>query len=253
MIVSRAFADWFWPGEDPIGKGVAPRGRTVGPFHYVIGVAADVAGGDLEGETPLAIYYPIRQHAGVEGNWGWRPTSMSLAFRVEGELSTEIVSRIRAAIGEVDGTAAVSGVTTFDALVRQDTDRLRFTTYLLVVAAGLALFLATVGLYGVISYLVTHRTREIGLRIAIGAGPDQVRGRFVRQSLALTLAGLAIGVVTAALGGRALEGLLHGVTAYDPPALLGACLVLTAVTLAASWIPARRASRLDPMEALRGD
>jgi ABC-type antimicrobial peptide transport system permease subunit len=129
--------------------------------------------------------------------------------------------------------------------------RLSFTSLLLAVAAATALLLAAVGLYGVVSYAVTRRTREIGMRMAIGARPGQVEWMVVAQSLLLVGLGLAVGLAAALAGTRVLEGLLYGVEPTEPRAFAAAAALLTAVALLASWIPARRAARVDPSEALR--
>lgn len=253
VIVSQAFVDRFWPDRDPIGQGVAPRGRTVGPFHHVVGVVGDVAGADLEAETPVAVYYPVPEHGLVEGNWNWSPVNMHLAVRLREASVATVLPQIRSIVAAVDPGAPLSNVATLDDLLARATERLRITTRLLVLAAALAMLLASVGVYGVVSHLVARRTREIGLRIAVGAAPREVQDRFVRQSLALVVVGLALGGLLAVGTARVLEGLLHDVSVADPLALAGATGVLLAVGALASWFPARRAARLDPMAALRAE
>lgn len=253
VIVSRAFAERFWPGEDPLGKGVAPSGRTEGPFYRVVGVVGDVPARSLDGDPAIAIYYPIVEDPQTPGNWGWYPLDMSLVVRTSLADPISILPAIREAVRGVDSELPIAQIASMENIIGDSTARYRFTAVLLGVAAIAGLLLAAVGLYGVVSYIVSTRTREIGIRIAIGARPSEVRREVVRRSLLVVSGGLAVGLVTAVFSTRLMEGLLYGVEPTQPTAFLVAAALLTAIAGVASWIPARRAARVDPVEALRAD
>ncbi len=259
VVVSRAFADRFWPGEDPIGKGVAPGGRTEPPFYTVVGVAGDVPARSSDGAPPLsqtamAVYYPVRKHPDTPARWSyWWPGSMTLVARTDGADPSALVPAIRAAVRELDPEVPVTGVTTLDAVVDEASAELSFLSLLLLTAAAVALALSAVGLYGVVAYVVSRRTREIGMRLAVGAGPGRVVRMVVWGSLRLAAAGLVVGLGLAAVGTRVLESLLVGVEPTDPGAWAWACAVLAAVATLAAWLPARRAAGVDPAEALRAE
>jgi predicted permease len=252
VVVSRAFAERFWPGEDPIGKGVAPRGRTVPPFFHVVGVVGDVPANSLDGAPAMAIYYPIVHKPPEEGNWDWwRPTSLNLVVRSELADPASILPAVRGAVATVDPTAPVANARSLEQIVAESTARITFTSILLGIAALTALFLAAVGLYGVLSYVVSGRTREIGIRLAVGAVPANVQRLVVSQSLGLVAVGLVAGLALSIATTRIMEGLLFGVAPTDLGTMVGAAALLTIVSLLASWIPARRAARVDPAVALR--
>ncbi len=250
VVVSRAFADRFWPGEDPIGKGVAPNGMSEGPFYHVVGLVGDVPAETVEGEKGVAIYYPIEA---IPPSHAWWPYGMDLVVRTRTGEPTALVPATRRAVLAVDPTVPVFDPQEMQAILDQSMSRLSFTMVLLGVAAAVALFLAAVGLYGVISYLVTRRTSEIGVRMALGAEPASVQRLVVRGSLLLVGFGLGAGVLGALAATRVLTSLLYGVRPTSPTAYVAAAAVLAAVAVLASWIPARRASRVDPVVALRAE
>jgi len=176
---------------------------------------------------------------------------MTLVVKVEMDDPTSLFPAIRKAVSEVDPEVPLAGLTDMQAVVGQATSTISFVSLLLAIAAGVAMLLSAVGLYGVISYVVTRRTREIGMRMAIGARPATVQRMVVGGSLVLVVAGIVLGVGLALVGARLMQGLLVGVAPSDPTAYAVASGVLAVVALVASWIPAWRASRLDPVEALR--
>jgi len=254
VIVSRAFADRFWPGENPLGKGVAPGGRDIEPFYHVVGVVGDVPAGSLDGASALAIYYPISNHPDTPENWGWwMPTNMNLVVKTQIGDPFALVPEIRRAVESVDPSIPLANVRSMEDIMSASTSRFRFASVLLGIAAAVALLLAAVGLYGVVSYIVGRRTREIGIRIAIGARPRDVSAEVIRRSLGLVAGGLAIGLVLAFSTTRLLRGLLYGVEPTHPVTFLVAAGTLASIAVVASWIPARRAARVDPVEALRAD
>ena len=254
VVVSKTFADRFWPGEDPIGKGVAPSGRTVPPFYRVVGVVGDVPAETLDGDPAVAVYYPVVHNSDAPGNWGWwRPTAMRVVVRSGVSDPTSLFAAIREAVQLVDPQAPVMNAQTMDERVADSLGRLMFISTLLWISAGVALLLATVGIYGVISYVVSRRTSEIGMRIALGAPPGAVQRGIVGHSLKLATMGMLSGVVLALGTTRVLEGLLFGVAPGEPVVLGGAAVLLGIIAVVASWIPARRAARISPVEALRAE
>jgi len=258
VVVSRTFADRFWPGEDPIGKGVGPSGRAESPFFRVVGVAEDVPGSAAAGGAPLstpavAVYYPVVDDPTVTGTWYWWPGSKTLVVRTAGPEPSSLVPDLRAILGEVDGSVPLANARVMDDVVAEAAAHLGFVTLLLGIAAGVAVLLAAVGLYGVVSYLVSRRTREIGMRLAVGADPGEVEWMVVRGTLGLCGAGLLAGLPVAYLASGLLEALLYEVTAADPLVYAAAGAGLLGVSAAASWLPARRAAAVDPVLALRAD
>ena len=258
VVVSKAFADRFWPGEDPIGKGVGPGGQTKPPFYHVVGVAGDVARLSDPGRPPLsqkaiAVYYPVRRNPDDTWNRYWWAGQMTLVVKSGMDDPTSLFPAIRKAVSEVDPEVPLAGLTDMQSVVGRATATISFVSLLLGIAAGVAMLLSAVGLYGVISYVVTRRTREIGMRMAIGAQPGMVQRMVVGSSLVLVIAGLALGVGLARLGAGLMRGMLVGVAPTDPATYVVAAGALVTVALVASWIPAWRASRVDPVEALRVD
>lgn len=250
-VVSRAFAERFWPGEDPIGKGVASA-RTVPPWYRVVGVVGDVPAGSLEAAPAIAVYYPIVPHPETPTGWSWwGPTSMHLVIRTNLADPLSIVPGVRRVVDEVDPTIPLVHARSLERIVADSKARFTFSSTLLGVASAIAVLLAAVGLYSVVAYVVTRSTREIGIRIAIGARPESVRREVVARSLLLVLGGLALGVPLVLLAGGLLEGLLYGTSPTDPLTIVAASIVLACVAALASWLPARRAARVDPAETLR--
>ena len=250
VVVSKAFAERFWPGEDPIGKGVGPNGITNQQFYRVVGVVGDVYAGSAAGSHGLAIYYPVLR---IPRTPGWWPNPLSLVVKTRFDDPTTIVPALQSAIREVDASIPLARVETMDAIVDRSMAQLSFAMVLLAIAGCTALLLAAVGLYGVISYVVTRRTGEIGVRMALGAEPSHVARLVVGGSVKLALVGVGFGVVAALGFTRVLRGLLYDVQPTQPLAYLIAALVLCAVAALAAYLPARRAARVDPMIALRNE
>jgi putative ABC transport system permease protein len=248
VVVTRAFAQRFWPGENPIGKGVNPNGRTKPPFYHVVGVIGDLHGTAVDEPAAMGIFYPI---VAMPGSDRWYPGAMHVVVRTSRGDPRTLVSTIRRAVNEVDPSIPIANAETMQTLVNRSMGRLSFTMLLLGIAGAVALALAAIGLYGLISYVVARRTSEIGVRIALGAQPGQVERLVVGGALRLAALGLLVGLMGAAATARVLSGLLYGVAPWDPVSYLGAVLVLGVVAGLAGWIPARRAARVDPVEALR--
>ena len=240
VIVSETTAKRFWPGVDPIGRRLRP-GRTQ-EWQTVVGVAADVHHLSLDANPNPMVYYPYQG--------GWNP--MSIGVRYEGDASA-ITPAIRAAAHAIDPKLPVGTVRRVDQLVAGSLGERRFNVSLLALFAGIALLLAAVGLYGAMSFAVGRRTREIGVRMALGARPADVLRMVLGEGLRLTAVGLGAGLVAAIALTWTMRGLLFGVTTADPLTFAGITLLLLAVALLATWIPARRAARVDPMRAIRCD
>jgi putative ABC transport system permease protein len=243
-VVNETFARRFWPDGNPIGKRLKqgwPESKT--PWREIVGVVDDVKLQGIEDATPMQVYLPMTQE----------PSSYA-ALVVRSAVPPEDLTRaVSAAIHEIDPNMPLFSVQTFDSLLRASTSQHRMTMTVLGGFAGIALVLACVGLYGVVSHGVIERTREIGVRLALGATRPQVVRLFLRQGLATTLAGMAIGLGTALAAADLVRGLLFNVAPTDPLAFSVTVAVLVVVSLAACYVPARRASRVNPTVALRGE
>jgi putative ABC transport system permease protein len=254
-IVSRGFADRFWPGEDPVGKrlkwGIA---ASDAPWKTIVGVADDVVDGPIGVEPVLHVYVP---YSDVPDQALASPLA-GLVRRMVIVLGTttraeSLAGPARAAILALDPSLAVHGVTTISDVEREALAPQRFSTVVLTTFASGALLLAGIGLYGILAFGVSARTRELGVRIALGASRVTVIGLVVRRAMALTAAGVLLGAAGAVAAGRALQSLLFDTTSLDAATFLATPLVLAGVALLASYLPARRAARIDPIAALRAE
>ena len=247
VIISETMARQFWPGQDPIGKPMKPGypGSTL--VCTVVGVAADVRHW-LNFEEPPVAYYPYDQ---IPASYvPLLESYFTLTLRTAGN-PENLTAAVRAQIHGLDANVPVYDVQTMDDLVRQAAAGNRFQMLLFTVFACVGLVLAAVGTYGVVSYSVTHRTHEIGIRMALGAKRSEVLKLIVTDGLRLALAGSAIGLAGALGLSRFLSDLLYDVKANDPATFAGVFFVLLAVALLACYLPARRATKVDPMVALR--
>ncbi|HEX3560945.1 MAG TPA: ABC transporter permease [Pyrinomonadaceae bacterium] len=242
-IIDEALARKYWPGEDPVGKRIAFEGTPQQPrWREVVGIVGHVKDEGLEGESRAQYYVPYAQNANAP--------NLFLAVRAEGDPAS-LAPAVRGAIAGVDADLPVYRVTTMEQMVADSLAQRRFSMTLFGVFAALALALAVVGLYGVMSYAVAQRTHEFGLRMALGAQRRDILRMVVGQGLVLVGVGLAAGLVGALALTRVMSSLLYGVSATDPLTYAGIALLLAAVALLASYIPARRATKVDPMVALR--
>jgi putative ABC transport system permease protein len=244
VVINETLARRMWPGEDPIGKRLKHSWpEDPSPWREVIGVVNDVKLNGVERDTPLETYVPITQE----------PTrSFSLAVRTAGH-PLALAAAVEGALHQVDKDLPVSQVRTMDQLLGSALAQRRLTLTLLASFAVLALLLAAIGIYGVIAYSVRQRTPEMGIRMALGAQPGDVRRLILAQGLKLTLFGVAIGLLASLALTRWMESLLFGVRPADPLTFAAIAVVLTLVALLACWVPARRATKVDPMIALRCD
>jgi putative ABC transport system permease protein len=244
VVVNERLANHFWPGQDPIGKrlkqGWPENEGEFHPWREIVGVVADVNQFGLGEETMMQTYVPLRGSI-------W---NVQLALRTETDPLT-LVEPVREAIRRLDASLPVYDVETMEAKIGSSIAPQRFAMLLLGIFAALALALAAVGLYGVIAYSVARRTREIGLRMSVGAARSDIFGLVVRQGMIWAVLGAAIGLAASAAASRVLASFLFGVTERDPLTFAVVPLVLLAVAFAASAAPALTASRIDPIRALR--
>ncbi len=245
-ILSRTLAERTWPGESAIGRAISTWGIV---DHEVIGVAEDVRLRRLdEPPTPL-VYLPMIPPA--EGGQ-WNPVrSATVVVRTTRVDPTSLTAELRLAVSRVDPEIPIANVETLDEVVAASLSRVSFLTVLLGIAATVALLLGTIGLYGVVAYVVNERRSEIGIRMALGARVGGIVRMFVRQALALTVLGVGLGLVGALGAGRVLRSQLFGVAAGDPITLVLVAAILLGIASIAAWLPARRASRIDPVDTMR--
>ena len=248
-LVSRSTAQRFWPNQDPIGKrfrfGADPG---TGTWHTVIGVVGDVRLTNFRQPTPDPMIY-LPMVGPTARSWGVG----SPAYVVKSARAASLAPEIRALIRDYAPEAPMYRIFTMDALANRALAQLSFTTLMLAIASGLALALGAVGLYGVLSYVVSQRTREIAVRMALGAETAALRRMVVLQGGRVALLGVVLGVLAALALTGVLKSLLFGVAAFDAPTFAAMSGVMLAVAMLASYIPAHRASSVDPMQALRGD
>jgi putative ABC transport system permease protein len=243
-VVSEKTARHFWPNEDPIGKRLKGGSTTSeGPWRTVIGVVKDVRQNDFLSEPKMQMYFTYRQLKSL------MPNALVIRTSVD---PMSLAPAVRNAIWAVDKDQPVSNMNAMEDVVARALARQRFSMLLLAIFAGLALVLAAVGIYGVMSYSVVQQTREIGIRIALGAQRTDVLKMTVMQGLKLVGIGLVIGIAAAFVLTRVMASLLFGISATDPVTFVVISAVLLGVALLASYIPALRATRVDPMVALRG-
>ncbi len=242
-IVSRAFAEKYWPGESPIGKRLRPFQVT--ELFEIIGVAGSVRDEGLEKEPAQTLYFPLGQSGPVQ-------RSFQVAVRTRTE-PRALFDSIREEIRRLDRNLPLSGVGTMEESVVRSTARTTFTMILLGLSAVVAVLLGCIGIYGVVSYVVSQRRNEIGVRIALGADGREVQRMFVWNGLRTAIVGTLIGLAGSLALTRVLGSLLYEVRPFDPATYLLAATMILGVAVLASALPARRASQVDPVVALRGE
>jgi putative ABC transport system permease protein len=247
-VINQAMARTYWRGEDPLGKRLRlGRGRAgVGlppskTWITIVGVIADARTESLANASVPQIYLSLYQE-----------TPKELAVFLRGDLKpSAIPEEVRAMVQSVNPELPVYGAQTLDDAVSASLAERRFSMEMVACFAATALLLAALGIYGVISYIVSERTQEIGIRLALGARRGTILQMVLRQGLGLAMAGAALGLVGSVIVSHLMAGLLYGVSPTDLLTFVGVTLVLTAVALAACYVPARRAMRVDPLVALR--
>jgi putative ABC transport system permease protein len=250
VVINETLAERYWPGEDAIGARFVLGGNAGPGLVTVVGIVGDVRHGSLADPRISQMYLPHAQFRFWNG--GSVVRSLTLVVRATGD-PTALSAAVRSAVREVDPRLPFASVQTMDEVVTASLGRERFLFALTGAFAVVALVLGTIGIYGVLAYGVARRTREIGLRLALGARGRDIATLIVGEGGRLIVAGTVLGLAGAVLLGRLLRGLLFGVTPLDPATLVAAPLALAAAALVATWLPARRAAHLDPVEALRHD
>jgi predicted permease len=247
VIIDQALAEQYFPGEDPIGKRIsvdAGNDEEGYVLHEVIGVVARMRFHAIDEMAPLPVIYCSLAQA--------QRTSFALFVRASAGL-TSLEKPIRDIVSSIDPAQPVFDVRTMRDRLQETWSTQRLLTFLLSVFAGLALLLATIGLYGLLAYTTLKRVREFGVRLALGARPGQIRTLIFSHGMQLLIVGCVIGLLSALALSRLLKSVLFQVSAVDPRTYLGVGLVMFFATFVACWIPARRASRVDPIVALRED
>jgi putative ABC transport system permease protein len=251
-IINETLARTMWPNESAIGKRFAccessPAGRNVPVWHEVVGVVGDVRAWGLDRQIQPEFYLPLAQMP--PSSWDWIGRTMDIVVRTRSGAIP--ANDLRIAVAGVAPGVPVYDLSTMRQKISGRLEQSHFDTFLLAIFAAAALLLSSVGIYGVLSYMVAQRTREIGIRVALGATPSHVMRGVLWDGARLAIGGLAVGLAGALIGTRALSSLLYGVKSTDAITFAVVSVVLTAVALLASYLPARRATKVDPIIALR--
>jgi predicted permease len=251
-IVNETLARTMWPGENPIGKRFAcceagPKGRMDPVWHQVVGVVGDVRAQGLDRQVQPEFYIPMAQMP--PSAWDWIGRTMDLVVRTRGGAFP--ANDLRTTVASIAPGVPIYGLSTMQQKIAGTLAESHFDTFLLAIFAVIALLLSSVGIYGVLSYVVAQSTRDIGIRMALGATPALVMRGVISYGLRLTSVGLALGLAGTLGATRVLSSFLYGIRPTDAITLAAASLILAAVAMTASYLPARRATRVDPMVALR--
>jgi putative ABC transport system permease protein len=242
VIINQTFARTFYGNESPVGRRIQPG--MAGAFCPIIGVVEDVKNAGIDRPTGTELYLPYTQKAGSGNNDAF------VVLRSNGDPSS-LASAVRQEVQRLDPAIPVSNVRLMEDVLSSAQSRPRFLTLLLTLFSGIALIIATVGIYGVISYSVARRSKEFGLRMALGARPTNILGLVLKQGFLLTGIGVVVGLIAALILTRLMASLLFGVKTTDVITYLGVSALLAVVATLATYIPARRATQVDPLKALR--
>ena len=246
LIINNTIAQRYFPGQDPVGQRIKTGGASPdSPWETIVGVVGDVKYSGLDSAPEPTLYVPYFQE-------GWTDFSreMFLVVRAGGDAKT-VASSLRNAVRELDRDMPLADVHTMDELLSQSVAEPRFRTLLLVIFAAMALLLAAVGIFGVMAYVVSRRTQEIGVRMALGASRGNVLGMVLNGGLRVVLIGVILGLLAAFALARLIKSWLYAVQPADPVTFVGVALTVIAVAALACYVPARRATKVDPMVALR--
>jgi hypothetical protein len=250
VLVAETMARAEWGTADAaIGKRVQTiPGR---PWREVIGVVQDVHEHGADAPPPAIVYWPTFGESAYEAGESRISREVTFAIRSPQAGSESLLASVRRAVWEANGSVSVANERTMAQVYGRSMERTSFALVLLAMAGGMALALGMIGIYGAIAYAAAQQSREIGIRVALGASPAAVTAMFVRRGIVLTALGVGVGLIGAAALTRAMSSLLFGVDALDPPTFIAVSVLLIAVATAASYLPARRASIVDPVKALR--
>lgn len=249
-VVSRALAERFWPGRSPLGKRLAVGIGNNPQWATIVGVVASIRDDGLHEKPAEAVYYPMQPQVyfGEESI----PRGFTLVVRSDGD-PLQLAAPVRDAVWSLDPNVPQAEVRTMEEVAERSMVRTTFTMLLLGIAGLVALVLGTVGIYAVISYVVSQRTREIGVRMALGAARRDIARMVLREGLGLTLVGIAAGLLGAFAATRLMVALLFEVSPVDPATFMAVPALLALIALAACWMPARRAAAVPPLEAIRNE
>jgi len=247
-VINETAARLHWPNDDPIGRTIKYYPPETSPSIRIVGIVQDVRSMGANAPAPPAVYAPYEQVSRLS----YDQRSMTFAIRSRGN-PLDAAAAARAAVASVDSGLPIANMRPMAAIAREAIGESRFATIVMSFFATLACFLATLGLYGILAYTVEHRVREIGVRIALGADADAILRLILRSGMTLAAMGIAVGVPAALALTRVLRGLLSGVTSSDPATYAAVVGIFAATALLASYLPARRATRLDPVVALRAE
>ena len=249
VVVSRSFAEQFWPHGSALGKRLLPGlPGNESPWYTIVGVVGDVLEEGLEHTPKPMMYHAVMGQGGDYGDWNIQTMTLILRTKVPPET---LAAAVRDRVWALDPNLPLIRTLTGEELLSEATARTSYTMILIGIAAGVALFLGLIGIYGVISYIVNQRTREIGVRMALGADRGDVSRMVVRQGLRMTVAGVALGIPAAVFATRLMSSLLYGVESVDPWTFACVPLFLLTIATLASYLPARRAASVSPVESLR--
>lgn len=249
VVVTEALAKRLWPNESAIGKGIGSNGQDSNVWYRVVGVASDIRGEALDAPHTEAVFYAATGLREDDDNGSLN--DISYLVRTSQGDPMSLMPAIRRIVAELSPRVPIVAPRTMDSVLARSMSRTTFLMVLLGLAAGIALLLSAVGIYGVISYIVTQRRSEIGIRMALGASVTQVVRMVMLQSVRLAVVGIAVGLLGALAVSRVMQAMLFGVKPADPLVMTSVVVVLLGTTLLASVVPARRAARVDPSEAMR--
>jgi predicted permease len=243
VIINKTMAMTFWPNQNAVGRRVRPGGAK--DWSTIVGIVDDVKNAGLDRPAGTEIYLPYQQPGGKGSS------DMYVAMRAQAGDPRSLAGAVREQLNEIDPSLPLADVRLMEDVLTRAQARPRFLTLLLTLFSGVALAIATVGIYGVVSYSVARRTKEFGLRMVLGAQGGDVLGLVMKQGAGMVAIGIAVGLATAFALTRLMASLLFGVTATDIPTFVSVTIILFGVALAACYIPARRATRVDPIQTLR--
>jgi predicted permease len=252
IVISAALAEQFWPGQDAVGKRIRAAGDS-SRWNTVIGVVNSVRERELQAEPGAMVYFPMRALPSRADSAGAGYVARSMVYTVRAQRPEALLPAVRREVSALDNELPITSVATMEEIVANSIVQISFTMLALVIAATLALFLGAIGLYGVISYTVAQRTREIGVRMALGAEAASVRRMVVFQGIRLSALGLVAGAAAALGLTRLLGSLLYDTSPSDSLTFTAVIGLLASVSLLASWLPARRAARVDPARTLQAE
>jgi len=245
IVITQALANRFWPGQEALGRQIVYSGLT----NEVVGVTGDIRQHGLDQPPVEQVFFPIVPPS--DNSQWFVARAMTVVVRTTRDDPATVLPDVRQVLAQVDAEIPIATPRTMVQVVADSMARVTFLLLMLAIAAAVALALGTVGLYGVIAYVVAQRSAEIGIRIALGARPAEIGSMVVRQALWLTGGGVVVGVVVSLVGSRVLQSMLFAVSATDPLTIVGVSLLLLVVAAVAAWAPARRAARIDPVESMR--